>query len=398
MVYIKVLIIHNYYKHSGGEDKVVEEEIRLLEQNKINVIKYFISNDEIKMDGVINKLILGINTIYSKKQYNSLKAILLKERPDVVHVHNTFPLISPSVYYLCSELGVPVVQTLHNYRLGCAGAMLLRDGQVCEKCIQGSLINGIKHGCYRDSRIQTVPLSTMLYTHRFLNTWNKKVNKYIALTSFAKKKFQEIGLDEKKIAVKPNFIKSQHISNYTKENQIVFVGRISKEKGLHLLLEAWKGLSPQFKTKLNIIGDGPLKEELASKYEKYKNINFLGKLDSNEVLGHMAKSKYIVVPSVWYEGFPMTIIEAYSVNTPVISSNIGSLKEVVKEEVTGFHFENNNVADLKYVLEKALKYKEYEDLQENIKVHFNNNYTSDINFKILMNIYKEVIGSGKSEK
>lgn len=383
---------------SGGEDKVVDEEIQLLQQNGVQVVKYFISNDEIKIDGLVSKVKLGLNTIWSKTQYNKLKNIIISEKPDVVHFHNTFPLLSPSVYYACSNLGVPVVQTLHNYRLVCPGAMLLRDSKICEKCIDSSLVNSIKYGCYRNSRVQTMPLSAMLYTHRFLDTWNKRVDKYIALTDFAKGKFEQVGFDAKKITVKPNFIQQNSNSILEKDDSVVFVGRISKEKGLHLLLEAWSKMGTELNIKLKVIGDGPHRKTLEDKYSHLKNINFLGKLNSTDVLTYMSRAKYIIVPSVWYEGFPMTIVEAYSVNTPVISSNIGSLKEVVIDEVTGFHFENNNVNDLGTVLKKALTYPRYKELQENVKRQFFENYTATKNFKLLMDIYQEVIGGEKNEK
>ncbi|MEH7373367.1 glycosyltransferase, partial [Priestia megaterium] len=337
-----------------GEDRVLEEEIKLLTSNGVEVVKYFISNKEMDLKGPVNKIKLGINTVWSKQKYKEIKSLIKEVNPDLVHLHNTFPLLSPSVYYACQVMGKPVVQTLHNYRLGCPGAMLLRNNEVCEKCISGSLLNSVKYGCYRNSRVQTVPLSTMLYTHRFLNTWNNKVDKYIALTNFAKEKFIQIGLNEDKITVKPNFIEKHIEVGIKKEDQVTFVGRISKEKGLHLLLAAWSKVGSKVNTKLNVIGDGPLRKELESKYQHLSNVNFLGKLDSKDVLSYMSKSKYIIVPSIWYEGFPMTIIESYSVNTPVISSNIGSLKEVVINEVTGFHFENNNINSLENTLKKAL--------------------------------------------
>jgi len=395
-VNIKVLLVHNKYQISGGEDKVVEEEIRLLQKNSIVVTNYFTTNEKINVNGLLNKFKTGINTIWSKKEYENIKRKIVKDKPDVIHFHNTFPLLSPSVYYASHELGIPVVQTLHNYRIACPGAMFLRDGEICEKCISGSLINSIKYGCYRDSPLQTMPLSAMLYTHRFLDTWNKKVDKFIALTNFAKTKFEEIGISSEKIAVKPNFIQKSHFVNpSSKENHVVFVGRISKEKGLHLLLEAWKKIGSQIDAKLDIIGDGPLREEYESKFSNIDNIKFHGKLDGENVLKYMSKAKYIVVPSVWYEGFPMTIVEAFSVNTPVITSNIGSLKEVVNDGITGFYFVNNNVNSLVEVLIRALLYPNYSTLQQNVKNQFDTKYTSEANIKMLINIYKEVIRKGK---
>ncbi|AYA78080.1 glycosyl transferase [Bacillus sp. Y1] len=396
---MKVLLAHNFYQMSGGEDTVVKEEINLLKKNGIKVVEYYISNNDIKIDQFMEKVKLGINTIWSHNQYKKMKDIIGREKPDVVHFHNTFPLLSPSVYYACKNMGIPVVQTLHNYRLACPGGMLLREDMVCENCIKGSLLNSIKYGCYRHSRVQTVPLSTMLYTHRVLGTWNNKVDKYIALTHFAKAKFTETGLDSGKIVVKPNFIQktSKEIALKGKENRIVFVGRISKEKGLHLLLKAWKNVHLESNATLDIIGEGPLREELETMYGHQDSVKFHGRLDTKDVLGYMSKAKYVVVPSLWYEGFPMTIIESYSVNTPVISSNIGSLKEVVINDVTGFHFENNNISDLEKVLKKALSFSNYNELQKNVQREFSANYTENANLKTLIDIYSEVIGREKDE-
>ncbi|MFC7371385.1 glycosyltransferase family 4 protein [Fictibacillus iocasae] len=394
--FIKILIVHNYYKQSGGEDKVVNEEINLLRKNGNKVITFFVKNEEINTDSFLEKIKLGIDTLWSNKSYREIKRILLKEKPDLVHFHNTVPLLSPSVYYACENLKIPVIQTLHNYRLACPSAMLLRDGEVCEKCIEGSLLNSLKYGCYRNSRIQTLPISSMLFTHRLLDTWNSRVDKYIALTNFAKNKFREIGIDENRINVKPNFI-NQNISKEViiKENRIVFVGRISKEKGVHLLLEAWNNLSPKIEWKLDIIGDGPLLNKFRSEYGQIDNIQFHGLLKDYNVLDHMAKAKYVIIPSVWYEGFPMTIVESYSVNTPVISSNIGSLKEIVNNGITGFHFDNNDISSLEKVLQKALTYSNYQTMQKNVKHEFESKYTSEVNYKMLINTYKEVIKERK---
>jgi glycosyltransferase involved in cell wall biosynthesis len=391
---IKVLFVHNYYQEAGGEDRVVEQEIQLLKQNGIKVASYFTDNKNIKIDGIYNKVRLGLNTIWSFKEYRNIKKKITIERPDVVHFHNTFPLLSPSVYYAAKDLGIPVVQTLHNYRLACPNALFLRNGLICEKCVSGSLFYSIKYACYRNSRLQTIPLSAMLLTHRALKTWNKKVDKYIALTKFAKDKFVENGINANKITVKPNYIDKKFkskISKNHKNNNILFVGRISKEKGLDILLEAWVQVKNKKNGLLEIIGDGPLKQEFEQKYKEYSDIKFYGKLDNEIVLNYISNAKYIVVPSICFEGFPMTIVEAYSVGTPVISSNIGSLKEIVNNEVTGFHFKNNNVSSLVSVLSKALLFSNYSTLVENVKNQFEMSYTSDYNFRKLIEIYEEVI-------
>ncbi|MEK4012834.1 glycosyltransferase [Peribacillus sp. FSL M8-0224] len=391
------MVVHNQYKIAGGEDKVVEEEIKLLKSQGVNVSTFFVSNDDISMEGLSNKIKFGINTVWSKEHYHILKKKLKEEKPDIVHFHNTFPRISPAAYYACQELNIPVVQTLHNYRLACPSALLMREDTVCEKCLNGSLLNSIKYGCYRESRVQTIPLTTMLYTHRILNTWNKKVDKIIALTGFAKCKIVETGIDEDRIVVKPNFIEKNNQFFCSKKDYVVFVGRLSKEKGVHLLLEAWKKNINKVNTELLIIGDGPENEQLVKEYGMVQSVKFLGRLNSAAVLELVSKAKYLVVPSLWYEGFPMTIIEAFSVQTPVIGSNIGSLQEIILDGVTGFHFENNNIDDLSNVLIKALNYPGYNNLVKNVCDNFEEKYTAEKNYKMLMQIYNEVLKEKRNE-
>lgn len=397
---IKVILVHNFYQQSGGEDKVVEKEKKLLEDRGIETDIYSVTNDVISEMSSVQKAALAIQTTWSITQYRKFRNYLIRNKPDVVHFHNFFPLISPSAYYACHSLNIPVVQTLHNYRLLCPAATFLRKNEICEKCLNGSILNSVKNGCYRDSVIQTLPVAAMIKFNKFIRTWNRKVDRYIALTEFAKKKFIEGGIPGSKIVVKPNFIaqKEKMPKINEKENYILFVGRISKEKGVDILLSAWEKTLDKKGNKLLIIGDGPEKKLLEEQYNQHKDIEFLGKLDEDQVLTFMKKAKYLVVPSIWYEGFPMTIIEAFSVGTPVISSNIGSLQEVVVHGKNGFHFNYGDSKALKECLEMALKFNDYQDLIQNTFNIYLNNYTPDINFKMLMNIYNNVMMERKNEQ
>ncbi|MBE2944378.1 glycosyltransferase family 4 protein [Anoxybacillus flavithermus] len=333
----------------------------------MKVSLYSVNNDVIKDMGILSKIGLALETTWSISEFVRFKKFLLRENPDVVHFHNFFPLISPSAYYACHSLNIPVVQTLHNYRLLCPAATFLRKNEICEKCLNGSILNSVKNGCYRDSVIQTLPVAAMIKFNNFIRTWNRKVDRYITLTEFAKKKFIEGGIPESKIVVKPNFIaqKEKMSKINEKENYILFVGRISKEKGVDILLSAWEKIFDKQGNKLLIVGDGPEKKLLEEQYNQHKDIEFLGKLNEDQVLTFMKKAKYLVVPSIWYEGFPMTIIEAFSVGTPVIASNIGSLQEVVVHGKNGFHFNYGDSNALKECLEMALKFNDYQDLIQN---------------------------------
>ncbi|PKG23766.1 glycosyl transferase [Niallia nealsonii] len=369
--------------------------MNLLSSRGIDVHLYSVHNDSIKGLGPLGKMRAAIETTWSFTEYKKIKRFLIDMKPDVVHIHNFFPLISPSIYYACTSLKIPVVQTLHNYRIICPAATFLRDNKICELCLTGSIVNSIRHGCYHDSNVQTLPVSSMISVNKFIGTWNSKVNRYIALTNFAKSKFVESGISSDKVVIKPNFIQRKEIKQKNKdENYILFVGRISIEKGVHHLLEAWRSIQDKKNIKLIIIGDGPEKQQLASRYSM-EDVIFLGKQNEEVVLQYMKNARYLVVPSIWYEGFPMTIVEAYSFGTPVICSSIGSLKEVVEDGITGFHFENNNSFQLGKVIEKALSYERYDQMCNKVFQKFNENYTAEINYKQLKGIYMDVIKENK---
>ncbi|MEM4993365.1 glycosyltransferase family 4 protein [Priestia sp. SB1] len=390
--------MHNYYQQSGGEDKVVDQEMNLLKKNGIEVDLYSIHNDVIKEYGTFEKLKTGLETVWSYKEYKRFKNYLIKQKPDIVHSHNFFPLLSPSIYYACNKLNIPVVQTLHNYRLICPAATFLKEDKICEKCLSASLFNSVKYGCYRGSKIQTVPVVSMIGINKMLGTWKNKVDRYIALTKFSKNKFVSSGIPEQKITVKGNFLQensNQVLKLSGNSNNLIFVGRLSPEKGIQDLLEAWNLVSKKKNSKLLIIGEGPEKNRLEKLYDS-ENIVFLGKKNSDEVIIYMKEAKYLIVPSIWYEGFPMTIVEAYSVGTPVISSNIGSLKEVVINGETGFHFNYRDIDNLHQVLERALDYELHDQMKENVLSNYKERYSEEINFKKIMLIYNEVIEEKKN--
>jgi len=366
----------------------------LLEENGHEVIEYTINNQVINEMSTLKKIQVAVETPWSLTEYRKLTAFLEESKPAIVHVHNFFPLFSPSIYYACKKKKIPVIQTLHNYRLLCPSAMFLRENKICEKCLGGSILNSVVHGCYRDSVSQTIPIAGMISLNKILNTWNKRVDKFIALTEFAKSKFVQGGLKEDKIVVKPNFINSttNKVDINEKEKIILFVGRLSKEKGTNLLLEAWNLIENKHNYKLVIIGEGPEEERLKSEYNN-EDIIFKGSLNSDEVLENMRKSRYLVVPSIWYEGFPMTIIESYSVGTPVLASNIGSLKEIIIDGKTGYKFEAGNVKEITFKLQTIINENDisYTRLLENTLANFKKNYTDKVNYENLIDIYNRAI-------
>ncbi|MBP1310227.1 glycosyltransferase involved in cell wall biosynthesis [Paenibacillus sp. 1182] len=388
----KVLIIHNFYQQSGGEDKVVEQESAMLRSRGIETEHYYVHNDSIQSRGLANMAKLAVEAVWSLPEFKRIKKLLLQVKPDVVHVHNFFPVISPSVYHACEKLGIPVVQTLHNYRLICPAATFMRGNKVCEKCLHGTLLHSIRHGCYRGSQLQTIPVAAMIKLNDLIGTWQHKVSRYIALTEFARDKFAESGIPLDRIAVKPNFVHHKTVKTQYDPNDryLLFVGRISAEKGVRNLLQAWSQLEDRGGLRLVIIGDGPEKAELAAAYPQ-EDVRFLGKQDGDTVLDCMSRAMYVMVPSIWYEGFPMTIVESFSVGTPVLCSRLGALEEVVEDGVTGFHFQHDDLENIKTVIRCAVAYENYAAMRQKVSENYAARYTEEVNVKQLMAIYSEAM-------
>ncbi|VAX20395.1 hypothetical protein MNBD_NITROSPINAE01-1926 [hydrothermal vent metagenome] len=365
----------------------------LLSDNGHDVVEYMRNNLEIESYPLYKKALLFKTTTWSKKSYKEVRALCLRQKPDVAHFHNTLPLVTPSAYYACRDEGIPVVQTLHNYRLICPGALLMHNAQVCEKCIDGSYRHAIRNKCYRDSRIQTWTVARMLKYHRKIATWKNIVNRYIALNEFSKRKYVEGGLPEYKISVKPNF--AYDLKKIGGDHGFaIYLGRLSQEKGVSVLLDAMRGL-PGFP--LKIIGDGPDKELLESKNSNYNNIEFSGKLGHDEVMGAIEKCSFIVVPSLWYENFPMTIVEAFSCGKPVIVSRIGALEGIIEDGKTGLHFEPGNARDLakkiEWMVDNPLERKR---MGENARRVYKEKYTPERSYEMLMDIYSQAISDVKN--
>ena len=389
---MRVLVVHNSYQQPGGEDVVVAQESRLLESQGHNIISYARSNHELKSLSATQRLLFVKDLVYSSKSKCEIEEVLRKEKPDVVHVHNTFMMISPSVFEACQQARVPVVQTLHNYRLLCPGWTLSRNGKVCEDCVEGGLWHGIWHGCYRESHAMTAAVAAMLKFHRISGTWRDSVDGYVALSEFARRKFIEGGLPANRIHVKPNFVQSDPGEKRNPGSYALFVGRLSPEKGVETLLSAWAQMSRSHP--LVVIGDGPLRESLAAEVAK-KNISsviFKGWLPRAQTLEAMKQSAFLVVPSLWYEGFPMTIAEAFACGTPVLCSKLGGMQEIVDDGRTGLHHEPGNIEDLASKLTALLAQPEkIAQMGMAARSEYESRYTAASNYSSLMRIYEQSI-------
>jgi glycosyltransferase involved in cell wall biosynthesis len=390
MVVESVLVAHNRYQHAGGEDAVFAAEKAMLSQHTHPIFEYVEHNDHIKSMSPLNA---AINTIWSSSSYYRLRQFLRETSPDIAHFHNTFLLMSPSVYYACRSARVPVVQTLHNYRLLCPTAILSRRNKICEDCLNKTPPwPSILHRCYRDSAAQTLIVALMLTFHRWMETWSRQVDVYIALTKFAKRKFIQGGLPADKIIVKPNFIHPDPGIGSGKGNYALFVGRISYEKGLQTLIQAWQDLEG---IPLKIVGDGPLLDELRTsvELENLNHIELLGRLSHEQVLALMGDARFLVFPSEWYEGFPMTIAEAFACGVPVIASRLGGMEEIVSGVYTGLLFEPGDPTDLAAKVDWAWSHPHrMAEMRENARREYEDKYIAEKNYELLVQIYQRALG------
>ena len=408
---LKILLVHNYYQRPGGEDAVFHAERNLLREMGHKVVEYTDHNNRIKH---MNPLSIALNSIWSSDTKKKLLRILKEEKPDIAHFHNTFPLISPSAYYACKEAEVPVVQTLHNYRLLCPAAIFYRNGKICEECIgnkkplyktpedykkletfQTSRPKlpwpSIVYGCYHSSRIQTAAVAIMLSVHRLMGTWQNMVNTYIALTEFSGKKFIEGGFPSDKIAVKPNFIIDNPGIKEKDGSYALFVGRLSREKGIRTLLKAWEKLKG---IPLKIAGDGPLINEVKNfvRKKKLNSIEIAGKCSRDEIVSLMKQARFLIFPSEWYETFGLVIIEAFAYGVTVISNSIGVMGEIIQDKVTGLHINNEKIDSLIDTIEWAWNNKiELRKISKEAKREFEKKYTHQENYKSLYKIYEKYI-------
>ncbi len=392
---MKILIVHNAYQQSGGEDAVAVTEARLLEQRGHDVVLYRRNNNELRHLGPFGALSAGIQTIWAQDSYQALNKLLLREKPAVAHFHNTLPLISPAGYFACSAACVPVVQTLHNYRLLCPGGLFLRNGEVCEACL-GRTVSwpGVAHACYRESRPATAAVSAMLTVHRALGTWQRKVDVYVALSEFARNKFVQGGLPAERIVVKPNSVDIDAGTRTTGDEYALFVGRHAEEKGLRILIEAWK--RSRERIPLRIVGDGPLRQEAEREAAKHgrADILFLGQLPARETQKQIRGARFLIFPSIWYEGFPLTVAETFACGVPVLCSRLGALEEIVQDGRTGVHFSAGDPEDLAAKVGWAWKHSaEMEQMGRAARREYESKYAPEQNYRMLMRIYQVALGS-----
>jgi glycosyltransferase involved in cell wall biosynthesis len=385
---LKILVVHNEYQQRGGEDSVVEAEVQLLRSAGYDVETLIFSNTGIGSPWAAG--IAALNAIYSVPGYRRVRTAIRATRPDLVHVHNFFPLLSPAVFSACADENVPNVWTLHNFRVACANGLLLRDGHPCEDCIGRMPWSAVRNRCYRGSLPGSTVVAAMIGYHQLAGTWHKKVTCFIALTAFACNLYIRMGLPEDKIVIKPNFIHDPEMAKVEPEDRkgFAFVGRLSHEKGIQVLLNAWEGCD----IPLKVVGDGPLMAVAKEAAERNPAIAILGLQPKQKVYEVISSVKALIIPSIWYENLPVTFVEAMAIGTPVIASRTGAMETLVEAEGNGLHFEAGNAQDLRRVLEGAItdphRLTSFGIVARNT---YENAFFPESNLKKLTSIYREAM-------
>lgn len=381
-----IAVIHNRYRQPGGEDAVVAAHVALLRDNGHRVVEFASSNDALDQLGAIGS---ATATIWNRSALNDVRTFLAHERVDVAHFHNTFPLLSPAVYSAARSEGIAVIQSLHNYRTICPNALLYRDGQPCEVCVPKRVKwPAVAHACYRDSRAASLVTAGMLAAHALRGTWQKDIDAFVALTASARARFIAGGLPGDRIVVHPGFLSRNPGLGPHDGGFALFVGRLSPEKGVATLLKAWRAVHRQGMT-LRIVGSGPLASTLC---QTVPGVEWLGDCPNDRVLSLMKEATFLVLPSECFEGFPVTLLEAFATGLPVLASDLGAMAEIVRHEVTGRLFRPKDEKSLAEAIRDAFARPEaLSRLGAAAGVEYLTHYTASRAYERLRDLYDSVL-------
>lgn len=400
---MKILLAHCFYRSTApsGEDMVYRREKQLLLDAGHEVICYEKHNDDLDNSNLPSQLQNATDCIWSRSAKRELASLLKTQKPDLAHFHNTFPQMSLSVYQACRNAGIPVVQTLHNYRSVCANGLLMREGRPCEACIQPGrpgIMPALAGRCYRDSLSATLPLALQIALTRRGHLFERLATRLIALTGFARDKFVQAGFNPEQISIKPNFVADPIAPDqlsalpFERAPYAIFVGRLSQEKGIHTLINAWHSVPG---LTLKVVGDGELMPMLREQVEAQNlNVELLGQQDNRQVLQLIRHARFQIVPSECYEGFPAVIAEAFACGTPVLASRIGGLPELIDPGRTGDLFSVGNPHELAAHVMRWLNAPDHlQRMSHNCRMQYQNLYTPESNLHALESIYHQALNS-----
>jgi len=395
---MKVLLVHGAYQQFGGEDSVVKAETELLQSHGDQVYLYSRHNDETKEFNPLQKALFFPQSVYSWKTSGELDRVVRQFKPDVAFIHNVYPLISPSAYHKLHALGVPTVQVLHNFRPFCANGLYYTQGRICEACRDGNYLNAIANRCYKDSYILSGLYGLTLGLNR-LAGMVEKISGFICLTEFFRIKMREAGVDDSKLFVRPNFVAAPPLDGETAgSGYVLYMGRLSAEKGIRTVIRAVEGLPH---VTLKILGSGPLEQELRDYVSERKlaNVEFLGFKTGEEKWAILRNALCLVLPSEWYENFPVTVLEAFMAEKPVIASRMGGLPYIVEEGKSGLLFEAGNAEELAQKIQYLVEHPEDTARLGHCGRHLSETkYGPTAAYSNLMGIFSQVQGGNGSNR
>lgn len=385
---MRILIIHNYYQDRGGEDEVFEQESRILSQTY--PVERFIAKNRTGWKGWLQKVLLPWNFTESIR----LKRAIRRFKPDIIHIHNLHYAIGPLIVRTIHRHGIPMVMTVHNYRLMCPSSILFHQNKLFLDSINANFPwLAIKKGVYNNSKLHTFWLALANTLHRRIGTW-QMVNKYLVLTPFAKNLIcrSSFPVSAHKWMIKPNFIAERHEENQhplARGDHFLFIGRLEESKGIKVLLQTFSKTDLQ----VRIAGSGPLQDEVRRHATQYSNIKYLGPLVKTEIEHELATCTALIFPSIWYEGMPMTILESFASGTPVIASRLGAMESMITDNENGILFEPGNTDELLSILKKW--HNNELDTKQKMRTHatktYLQHYTQKENMQLLLEIYRSLI-------
>jgi glycosyltransferase involved in cell wall biosynthesis len=385
---MRILMVHNRYQTRGGEDESADLEVALLRQFGVDVDLMLFDNKDIVGR---NLLSVGLESVWSQTAFRRVRDQISQTEYDLIHIQNFFPLISPAVYYAAKAAQKPVVQALRNYRLICLNALLFRDGHVCEDCLRWPVPwPGMLHRCYRSSFRASFAIAGMLMVHRILGTWRRKVDGFYTLSEFARSKLVNAGISGERVWIKPNLIYPDPGMGRGERKYAFLAGRLTKEKGIQTVLDAWTQGRDQIP--LMIAGEGPMAAQVEAASRRFPWITYLGRIPNTEVHDRMGGARFVILPSEWYEVFSRILVEACAKGTPILASNIGSVKEYVEDHRNGLIFEPGDGADLARKVQWAWDHpEEMEAMGRQARKDYEQKYSAKVNYQRLTDIYQRAI-------
>lgn len=383
---MKLLLCHNHYQLPGGEDAIFATEVELLRRRGHEVVTYTVHNDTLRRMRAVHA---AARSLWSQESHDQVRALIRTHQPELVHFYNTFPLLSPSVYFAAKAEDRPVVQSLHNYRLLCPNGLFYRDEHVCEDCL-GKAVPwpAVAHACYRDDRAASATVATMLTTHRLARSWRRCVDVYMAgLSEFARPKFATVGIEDEQLVLKPNFIPDPGPGDGS-GGFAVFIARLDAQKGTEILLRAWAELGGRIP--LKVIGDGPLASAVEGAASRDRSIEWLGRQPPDHVLAHLKRAALCICASRSYEGQPRTIVESLAVGTPVLAPRLGAMRDMIREAEYGALFEP---ADPRALAARTRELfatpSRLQEMREPARRTYLAKYTEDISHDIMLDVYEK---------